>query len=129
MLIGELAGRAGTTIKAVRYYEGRGLLHPRRAANGYRDYDESAVGRVGNIRLLLSLGLTTDDVRAFLPCLDQDISGAPLCPASEDVINRKLADVEEKIADLDGVRRRLLDALAEARANEHQANIAPPLSA
>ncbi|MFI0404507.1 MerR family transcriptional regulator [Actinomadura sp. 3N508] len=117
MLIGELAGRAGTTIKAVRYYERRGLLHPRRAANGYRHYDESAVGRVGNIRLLLSLGLTTDDVRAFLPCLDLDIAGAVLCPASADVINRRLSEVEEKIADLDGVRQRLLEALADAHAN------------
>lgn len=114
MLIGELAGRAGTTIKAVRYYEQRGLLHPRRTPNGYRDYDESAVARVGNIRLLLSLGLTSDDVRAFLPCLDMDISSSSICPASADVITRRLSVVEEKIADLDGVRRRLLEALAHA---------------
>ncbi|TDD21191.1 MerR family transcriptional regulator [Actinomadura sp. KC06] len=116
MLIGELADRAGTTVKAVRYYERRGLLHPRRAANGYRHYDESAVGRVGNIRLLLSLGLTTDDVRSFLPCLDLDVAGAILCPASADVITRRLSEVEEKIADLDGVRQRLLAALKDTQA-------------
>src|SRR5687768_17051592 len=101
MLIGELANEAGTTIRALRYYEQQGLLRPRRAPNGYRQYDESTVAQVGNIRLLLSIGLTSDDVRAFLPCLDQDIADGPICPASARVIARRLADVEEKIAALD----------------------------
>lgn len=114
MLIGQLAHRAGTTVRALRYYEQHGLLHPRRAANGYREYDETAVARVGNIRLLLSLGLTATDVRAFLPCLDQDIADGPVCPASARVIARRLADVEERIAALDVFRGRLLEALAQA---------------
>jgi DNA-binding transcriptional MerR regulator len=117
MLIGDLAGKAGTTIKAVRYYEQRGLLHPRRTPNGYRDYDESAVARVANIRLLLSLGLTADDARAFLPCLDTDISAGPICPASAEFITRRLCQIQEKIADLEGVRQRLLEVLAAAQAN------------
>ncbi|MEU9502569.1 MerR family transcriptional regulator [Streptomyces sp. NPDC048196] len=115
MLIGELANEAGTTVRALRYYEQQGLLHPRRAPNGYREYDEGAVGRVGNIRLLLSIGLTAHDVRALLPCLDQDITGGPGCPASARVIARRPTDVEEKIAALDVVRTRLGEALAQAR--------------
>ncbi|KUJ65016.1 MerR family transcriptional regulator [Streptomyces albus subsp. albus] len=115
MLIGELAQEAGTTIRALRYYEQQGLLHPRRAPNGYREYDRSAVARVGSIRLLLSLGLTAHDVRAFLPCLGQDIADGPLCPASARLIARKLTDVEERIAALDTVRVRLVEALAQTR--------------
>ncbi|UMG94465.1 MerR family DNA-binding transcriptional regulator [Nocardioides sp. TF02-7] len=37
MQIKELAERSGVTVKAVRYYESRGLLSPGRAANGYRE--------------------------------------------------------------------------------------------
>jgi DNA-binding transcriptional MerR regulator len=114
MLIGELANEAGTTIRALRYYEQQGLLHPQRAPNGYREYDESTVAQVGNIRLLLSLGLTANDVRAFLPCLDQDIADGPVCPASARVIARRLTDVEEKIAALDVFRKRLNEALAQS---------------
>ncbi|TVT62150.1 MerR family transcriptional regulator [Amycolatopsis rhizosphaerae] len=114
MLISELANEAGTTVRALRYYEQQGLLHPRRAPNGYREYDEKTVGQVGNIRLLLSLGLTARDVRAFLPCLDQDIADELICPASARVIARRLTDVEEKIAALDVVRKRLTEVLAQA---------------
>ncbi|WP_181789307.1 MerR family transcriptional regulator [Streptomyces phytophilus] len=115
MRIGELADKAGTTVRALRYYEQQGLLHPRRAPNGYREYGESAVGQVGNIRLLLSLGLTAHDVRAFLPCLDQEFAGGPVCPASARIIARRLTDVEEKIAALEVVRGRLIDALPRSR--------------
>ena len=115
MRIGELADKAGTTVRALRYYEQQGLLHPHRASNGYREYDEATVGQVGNIRLLLSLGLTAHDVRAFLPCLDEEMSGGPVCPASARVIAHRLADVEEKIAALEAVRSRLLGALPRDR--------------
>lgn len=111
MLIGELANAAGTTIRALRYYEQQGLLHPRRASNGYREYDETTIGHVGNIRLLLSLGLTTNDVRAFLPCLDQDLAAATLCPASARVVARRLNEVDAKIAALNVVRNRLIEAM------------------
>src|SRR3954447_15957400 len=114
MLIGELANKAGTTIRALRHYEQQGLLHPRRAPNGYREYDESAVARVGNIRLLLSLGLTATDVLALLPCLDEARHDGPLCPASARVIARRLSDVQEKIAALDVVRERLVEVLSHA---------------
>ncbi|WP_040791870.1 MerR family transcriptional regulator [Nocardia paucivorans] len=114
MLIGELADEAGITVRALRYYEQQGLLRPRRAPNGYREYDETTVGHVGNIRLLLSLGLTTNDIRAFLPCLDQDITAAGLCPASARVIARRLAEMDEKIAALNAVRNRLGEALTRA---------------
>jgi DNA-binding transcriptional MerR regulator len=106
VLIGELAREAGTTVRALRYYEQQGLLHPRRTANRYRDYGENSILRVRNIRLLLSLGFTAEDLHAFLPCLDQDIE-ANRCPGSASVIAGKLAELEEKITALAEIRDRL----------------------
>jgi DNA-binding transcriptional MerR regulator len=106
MLIGELAQATGTTVRALRYYEQQGLLRPRRAPNRYRDYDETAVQRVRNIRHLLSLGFTAEDIHAFLPCLDHDIADRE-CPASAPFIAGKLATLDEKIAALTGIRDRL----------------------
>jgi hypothetical protein len=46
MRIGEVARQAGITCSAIRFYEGLGLLpEPQRTASGYRDYDQSVVGR------------------------------------------------------------------------------------
>ena len=54
MLIGELAERAGTSTRTLRYYEPHGLVRPRRSANGYRLYDEAELRVVQEIRALLA---------------------------------------------------------------------------
>src|SRR5439155_16704509 len=59
MTIGEASRRSGFTVKALRFYERRGLL-PRasRGPNGYRVYDETDLGRLSFIRDAKTLGLT-----------------------------------------------------------------------
>ncbi|MFE7975428.1 MerR family transcriptional regulator [Streptomyces shenzhenensis] len=69
MRIGELSRRTGVPARLLRYYEEQDLLHPERAANGYRSYGESAVRDVQQIRGLLDSGLTTEMIRAVLPYL------------------------------------------------------------
>ena len=66
MLIKDLAEQAGVSVKAVRYYESRGLITPDRAPNGYREYDAADVLVVREIRALLSLGLTADETVPFV---------------------------------------------------------------
>lgn len=68
--IGELAERTNVPTRLLRYYEEQELLTPDRAANGYRDYAESLVDRVVQIRGLLDAGLPTKIIRQILPCLD-----------------------------------------------------------
>ena len=49
MRIGELAAATGLTTKTLRFYEHSDLLPvAARTANGYRDYDRSAVARVNS---------------------------------------------------------------------------------
>ncbi|WP_326569884.1 MerR family transcriptional regulator [Actinacidiphila glaucinigra] len=69
MRIKQLSERTGVSSRLLRYYEEQGLLRPRREENGYRDYEESQVARVEQIRSLLDAGLTTEIIRAVLPCL------------------------------------------------------------
>jgi MerR family transcriptional regulator, copper efflux regulator len=59
MRVSELAGRAGVTPAAVRFYESEGFLPaPPRSPNGYREY---AVEDVCRLRVLTSLrGLGVD---------------------------------------------------------------------
>ncbi|MET7275532.1 MerR family transcriptional regulator [Streptomyces flaveolus] len=113
MRIGELARAAGTTARALRHYEEAGLISSERAHNGYRVYDERAVVRVRNIRHLLSVGLTLDDVRVFLPCLDGDVTAAPPSEKGLRVARERLAVLDERIAAQTEVRDRLHAALRE----------------
>jgi len=56
MRIGEIAHRTGTTPKAIRLYEARGLLGAVARAGSYRQYGEADVARVQLIRQALVLG-------------------------------------------------------------------------
>ena len=59
MTIGEAARRSGFTIKALRFYERRGLLPAsNRGVNGYRLYGETDLRRLSFIRDAKALGLT-----------------------------------------------------------------------
>ncbi|WP_327004581.1 MerR family transcriptional regulator [Dactylosporangium sp. NBC_01737] len=70
MRIGELAARAGATPRQVRFYEARGLITSTRGSNNYRDYSETTLARVQQIRELLKAGLSTQLILAIVPCLE-----------------------------------------------------------
>ncbi|MEU8261398.1 MerR family transcriptional regulator [Micromonospora sp. NPDC048999] len=114
MRIGELARVTGCTPRALRHYEEQGLIASERAANGYREYAEAAVTRVRNIRHLLAAGLTLEDVRVFLCCLDGDVAAATPSPAAIRVGLERLAALDARIAAQVAVRNRLAAALGDA---------------
>ena len=114
MLIGELAERAGTSARTLRYYEQHGLVEPRRDANGYRRYDEAELRVVHEIRARLAAGFALDDIRPFVACLRAGNATGHVCPDSVAVLRRKLAEVETYLDQLAGVRDRLRGQLAQA---------------
>jgi DNA-binding transcriptional MerR regulator len=64
VIVGEAARRSGFTIKALRFYERRGLLLPSgRSPGGYRLYNEADLRRLEFIRQAKSLGLSLDQTR------------------------------------------------------------------
>lgn len=112
--IGEVGRATGVSARALRHYEQAGLIVSERAANGYRLYDPAVVVRVRNIRHLVNAGLTLDDARVFLPCLDRDVTASPPSGRNLAVALRRLAVMDERIAAQVAVRDRLAAALAEA---------------
>jgi DNA-binding transcriptional MerR regulator len=117
MRIGELAARVGVSPRSLRYYEQQGLLSPARDVNGHREYDEDALDRAGNIKELLAAGLTTDDVRLYLSagCLEHRLTDSPRCSAELAAAHRRLAGLEDRIAQLLQIRDRLVKHSAEIR--------------
>ena len=114
MRIGELAEQAGTSARTLRYYEQRGLLSARRTASGYRDYDEGELRLVREIRSLLEIGFNLEETRPFVECLRSGHDSGAQCPASIEVLARKLADLDDCIAQLQAIRARMSEELARA---------------
>ncbi|TES54329.1 MerR family transcriptional regulator [Halalkalibacterium halodurans] len=50
MKISELSKKTGVSIRSLRYYEQKRLLHPTRLKNGYREYDESDIENVKTVQ-------------------------------------------------------------------------------
>jgi DNA-binding transcriptional MerR regulator len=114
VLIKDLAHRAGVSVKAVRYYESRGLITPERAANGYREYDDADVLVVREIRALLSLGLTADETVPFVECLRAGNERADVCPSSLDAYRQRIAEIDQRIEELSRLRGELSGLLSDA---------------
>jgi DNA-binding transcriptional MerR regulator len=114
MRIGELAERAGVSTRTLRYYEQQGLLAARRAANGYRQYEESDLPLVVQIRSLLAAGFTLEDARPFVDCLRAGNAAGDSCPESVAVYQRRLAEIDTEIRTLIRRRAEVADQLARA---------------
>ncbi|MFF6871713.1 MerR family transcriptional regulator [Streptomyces sp. NPDC090109] len=124
MRIGDAAAAAGTTPRALRLYEQRGLLPaPVRTPAGQREYGPDDVARVRVVRELLALGLTIEDVRA---CVDRlsllDVEAIRsrrvpegVCARTSPVVNRRIEALDEEIARLTRMRDELASRAAATR--------------
>jgi DNA-binding transcriptional MerR regulator len=114
MRIGEIAGRAGVTAKTIRFWEDQRLLAPPgRTPAGYRDYDPAILDRLAFIRHAQAAGLTLAAIRQVLEIRD---GGQPPCVHVTDLIGRRLAEVEARLAELGRTRDQLVVLAARAAA-------------
>jgi DNA-binding transcriptional MerR regulator len=103
MRIGELAARAGVSVRALRYYEECGLLRSQRTSAGQREYPDSALDRVLFIRQLLAAGLASRTIISILPCIDTGTLSAD----QRVLLTAELRNIEQQIATLSQAHRRL----------------------
>ncbi|MGH9753582.1 MAG: MerR family transcriptional regulator [Blastocatellia bacterium] len=98
---GELARISGVSADTLRHYERKGLLKPRRAPNGYREYPRHAIERVRLIRVALAIGFKLDDLERVLKV--RDAGGAP-CRQVRELTAAKLDELETLVRDLTAMR-------------------------
>jgi MerR family transcriptional regulator, copper efflux regulator len=124
LAIGELAARGGVAIDTVRYYERSGLLQPAaRLASGYRRYGESELRRLRFIRRAKALGFPLESIRELL-----DLGRRRDVGAVRSIAQARLADVEQRIAELEAIRGGL-DELIKACPGHGRADDCPILNA
>ena len=105
MKIGAVAKRSHIGIETIRYYEREGLLlEPERRPSGYRQYDESTVERLEYIRRAKELGFTLAEIRELLELSFNAHAG---CDHIRQRAEAKIADIEEKVRNLQQMKRSL----------------------
>jgi DNA-binding transcriptional MerR regulator len=108
MQIGELSSATGLSRDTLRFYEKRGLLQSRRLANGYRDYPQEAVQWLCYLRSAQALGFTLAEIEDGMPLLAAGEGGPDTsAPPLREVLRRKLADIDARIAGLITLRAEL----------------------
>ena len=65
MTIKDMELQTGLARANIRYYEAEGLITPRRAENGYRDYSQADADTLLRIKLLRALGLTIEQLKTL----------------------------------------------------------------
>lgn len=103
MRIGEVAERAGVSVRALRYYEEQALVIADRSPSGHRQYPESAVERVKFIQLLYGAGLTSRTILQILPFLDTLVA----TPEMTQQLRGERDRIQAKIDSLNQARERL----------------------
>jgi DNA-binding transcriptional MerR regulator len=123
--ISEVAGKAGVTPDAIRYYERLGVL-PRalRTAGGLRTYGDDVLARVRFIQQAQALGLTLKDVKELVA--NEGRGGYQRCRRVRDLLKTRLTDVDARIREMQAFRRTLRAHLNECeRALEQDKPVCP----
>jgi MerR family redox-sensitive transcriptional activator SoxR len=103
--IGQLARRTGIAVSAIRFYEEKGLLHPRRTSGNQRRFLRSDIRRVSFILIAQKLGLALVEIERELAELPEGRS-----PTQEDwqKISRSMRDqIDARIRLLTRTREKL----------------------
>ncbi len=111
--IGELAKRAGLTVRTLHHYDRIGLLSPSfRSENGFRLYDQDDVIRLQRIQALKSFGCSLSEIKEFL---------ARPTDSLPDIISRQISVLEQQIQKAQRLHlrlSRLKERLIEGAATE-----------
>ena len=105
---GRVADAAGVNVETLRYYERRGIIaEPGRTLGGHRLYPEDVVTTLRVIKAAQRLGFTLDEVTGLLEAGRHHHGGGDGLQSRAEA---KLAEVDQKIADLQVIRASLVAA-------------------
>ena len=106
--IGDASCQTGLSIDTIRFYEKERVLPaPRRTAAGFRTYSPGDIERLQFIRRAQDLGFSLREIRELLLIESRSQEG---CSHVRALIGAKIAQVQEKLADLRRLESRLKTA-------------------
>ena len=110
MKIGELEARSGASRHTLRYYEQIGLISPLRRTNNYRVYTAQTLQDLDFIQRAQSMGFSLGEIGEILDAQRNKLID---CADGAKLIEKKMAEIKQKIANFQSIYR----YLDEERAN------------
>ncbi|MDQ0121831.1 DNA-binding transcriptional MerR regulator [Pseudomonas lini] len=110
MKIGELEARSGASRHTLRYYEQIGLISPLRQTNNYRVYTVQTLQDLDFIQRAQSMGFSLGEIGEILDAQRNKLID---CADGAKLIEKKMAEIKQKIANFQSIYR----YLDEERAN------------
>ncbi|WEK07549.1 MAG: MerR family transcriptional regulator [Candidatus Pseudomonas colombiensis] len=114
MKIGELEARSGASRHTLRYYEQIGLISPLRQTNNYRVYTEQTLQDLDFIQRAQSMGFSLGEIGEILDAQRNKLID---CADGAKLIEKKMAEIKQKIANLQSIYRYLDEERATLEAS------------
>ncbi|KKX67229.1 MerR family transcriptional regulator [Pseudomonas putida] len=114
MKIGELEARSGASRHTLRYYEQIGLISPLRQTNNYRVYTAQTLQDLDFIQRAQSMGFSLGEIGEILDAQRNKLID---CAGGAKLIEKKMADIKQKIANLQSIYRYLDEERATLEAS------------
>ncbi len=115
----ELAGEFGITARALRFYEAKGLIAPRRAG-ARRVYDYRDRARLSLILRGKRLGFSLAEIHEYLALYDADPTQTEQLQRLHEALTERIDDLEQQrealertLTELTGIRDQVRAALGE----------------
>jgi DNA-binding transcriptional MerR regulator len=116
--VSELADRAGVAPSTVRFYERAGLLSPaRRAENGYRVFDESALDELAFVSRAKGIGMSLEDIADLVAAWPTGECRS-LQARLRGFLAGRIGQVREQLAELGAFERQLQTVLGRLSARD-----------
>ena len=114
LTVTELARETGITARAIRFYESKGLLKPKRAGTT-RVYTHRERGRLQLILRGKRLGFTLTDIGEYLDLYDADPTQQDQIALLLEKVNVRIEELEAQKADLEVSLKELSNVRDQAR--------------
>jgi DNA-binding transcriptional MerR regulator len=112
LFIGNLSKQTAVPVKTIRYYEDLGLLDkPTRTGSDYRVYSQRDIDKLLFIKKAKELGLKLSEIRKIIDRADKGLT--PCCCLVRELFTEKIREYEDKIAELNAVKKRLEEKLTK----------------
>lgn len=112
MKIGEVASKAGTSVRTVRYYEELGMLSPTGRSKGrFRLYSEDELQKVLLIKAFQLLGFSLERIRGILKVRKLSKTGKEAAPKTLEILEDQLLETLQKMAKYDHLKKEIQQAM------------------